>query len=426
MSRSPLSLAAQNGGIEPGGILAHAGCGVECIIARALRQGGGGTGRCVVDGRGERLRERAGIGGRHKPRMVRPQRLGHAADAGGDHRQAVRHRFQHDKGQPLEGGRQDEQIGIGHERGHVVPGPEEIDRKSVPRGAGADAVLSGAATGQPQPRVRMGAGKPRHRGDQGAVVLLRGEAGHAQDRRRLIGAVRAMRRRPRVDPVRDACHRQARTAHRFQHRPPAVGGGQAHRYHRVERSHHARVIRALPGAGDEPRQMLGPHNGCRGFACQTVAFPADARMDMDDIRARQRMTPASVGDRRRHDAEPAPLGRKRTARLVIGKDDPRAPAVRQRAGERQHVAADAGRVRAVGRHDDGSAPVRGRIGRYRRRHVTPRRSPMRRRGRADGRPACGGSTAPDRPPGPCCSSGTSPAARRRSRRAVPAPAPRSA
>ena len=113
-------LAAQHGGVDAGGILAHAGCGVEHLEACALAGGEGGAGVCACQRGRERFGQRAGIARRHEPRMIRPQRLGDAADIGRDDRQTGGHRLQHDKRQALERGGEDQQVGLRIGAGHVV------------------------------------------------------------------------------------------------------------------------------------------------------------------------------------------------------------------------------------------------------------------------------------------------------------------
>ena len=355
--------------------------------------------------------------------MLRPQGFDGAPYAGRNHRKPDRHGFQDHERQPLEERRQHQQVRGSEQVADVVTQSQKVDALE-PEGGHLRLARRPplAFPHQRQPHrpalvAQEGTGVQKR-----SVILLRRKARNAEEKRAQRDpeplAYLAPRKPSgrRQHPVRDGGKPRPRPKP-GQRRPPGRGGGVGHRDERIDARRRAGVVLLLPGIGDEPRQMLGPHHRrscCATLKRQALTLPADAGMDMQHVRSplRQEGPEARrvVGvDRDRVEpGRPRPRGKGRTdPGFREGDDDAVVPGEASR--QRQHVMADPGRIAAVGREDDPET-----LAIHRRPSPPPCPAP----------PAADGSPGRGPRPGPCLNTGRCRGARRRSSRTVSAPAPR--
>ena len=282
---------AHDRAVEFRGLGGHARGGEGPFVASppGHADGGVGCGERGCEGFGEGFRV-AGLG---EEGMVGPERLEGALDAGRDDRQAEGHRLEHHEGEALEAGGEGEKVGGGHQVADVVAVAEEGDGGAPLRLCRAGGAL-GALADHEQAGIQAAGVKRAHGPDDGALILLGGEAADAQEERRVL---RDVERRAglgagaddgrRLDAVLDhnetgaeaeagACRLPGRRR-RLRNRDEGVDGlgGRG-------------VVRLLGGIGDEPRQVLGPHDAyARGGAGggKGVALPADPGVDVQEAGA---------------------------------------------------------------------------------------------------------------------------------------------
>ena len=193
-------------------------------------------------------------------------------DPGRDDRQAERHRLEHHERQALEARGEREEVGGGHQVADVVAVAEEGDGGAALRLGLAGGAL-GALADEEQTGAQAAGVKRAHGPDQGALVLLGGEAADAEEERRVLrdaerraglGAGADDGRRLDAVPDRDEPGAGAEAGER---RRPGRRRRLRDRDEGVDGRGGRGVVRLLGGIGDEPRQVLGPHDAhARGGA----------------------------------------------------------------------------------------------------------------------------------------------------------------
>ena len=281
---------AQHRAVEGRGLGRHALGGEGLFVASppGLADGTGSSER-GCEGIGEALHV-AGLG---EEEMVGPERLDHTLDAGRDHRQAHGHRLEHHEGEPFEARGEGEKVGGGHQVADVLTLAEEGDGVAAMRFCLAGAALGTFADKQ-ETGVQTAGMEHAHGPDEGALVLLGGETADAEEERRVL---RDAERRAGLGAGAVDARRLDAVADHGKSRADAEAGARGHpgRGRRlgdgdegIDGRGGGGVVRLLRGIGDEPRQVLGPHDRhARGGAGgrKGVALPADPGVHVQEAGA---------------------------------------------------------------------------------------------------------------------------------------------